>query len=388
MPGRWGTVCNDRFERPESFKNPDPTTQDDEWENAAPRVACLIMGYENGRYAEGYGQPGLPSQRLDENGILPYWSAEDTYPADDPVPIWLDDVNFVLKKQGEDTYLTDQDLDDWLAVLAHRERCGYTGWGLHNCVHEEDAGLTCWNGSGEPNSDAARAAEPLRADFEGRPAGHDGESPFTLRLAFSEDVTLSASAMRNHALTVNGGRVTGAARVDGRNDLWTLTVTPSGTGNVELGMTPGRECKEAGAICAEDGRQLSIGRFIIIPFLPPLTVGFEDVPASHDGESEFTIKIAFSEDVEVRGSELRNHVLATYGGQKLHVGRAEGRRDLYEATIRPRGDGDVAITTWLNDDPECGTAGTVCTADGRALSNSATVVVPPHRRIGTGPAGT
>ena len=323
--GRWGTVCNDRFERPESVNNPDKdNTQDDEWTNVAPRVACLIMGYENGRYEEGHGQPGLPSQHLDENGILPYWSEDDTYPADDPVPIWLDDVNFALKKQGEDTYLSGQDLADWLEVLAH-DRCSYTGWGLHNCVHEEDAGLACWkDGDDPPVSDAARAAEPLRADFEGRPAGHDGKNPFTLRLAFSDDVTVSASAMRDHALTVNGARVTNAARVDGRSDLWSLTVTPSGTENIELGLTPGRECKEAGALCTGDGRQLSIGRFIIISFLPPLTVGFEDVPNSHDGETTFSIKIAFSEDVDASGGELRNYVLATYGGQKLRVGPGGG----------------------------------------------------------------
>ena len=382
--GRWGTVCNDRFERGESVNNPDPdSTQDDEWENAAPRLACRVMGYEDGRYAGGYGQPGLPSQPLGADGRLPYWSAEDTYPPGYPVPIWLDDVTFALKKQGEETYLSGQDLADWLRVLAH-DRCGYTGWGRHNCVHGEDAGLTCWNGGGQPAADAGRAAEPLTARFEARPAGHDGERPFTLRLAFSEDVTVSAADMRGHALAVTGGRVTAAARVDGRGDLWSLTVAPSGAEDVGIALSPGRECKEAGAICTQDGRQLSRGLAAIIPFLTPLTVWFEDVPGSHDGESAFTMKIAFSEGVDARGGELRNHVLAVSGGRKLSLGRAEGRKDLYEAAIRPRGDGDVTIITWLHSDPECGTAGTVCTADGRALSNSVTMVVPGPETAASG----
>ena len=383
--GRWGTVCNDRFERGESVNNPEPdSTQDDEWENAAPRLACQVMGYEDGRYAGGYGQPGLPSQPLGADGSLPYWSAEDTYPPGYPVPIWLDDVTFALKKVGEETYLSGQELDGWLRVLAH-DRCGYTGWGRHNCVHGEDAGLTCWNGAGQPEETAAGGAvEPLTVRFEARPAGHDGGRPFTLRLAFSEDVTVSAAGMRGHALAVTGGRVTAAARVDGRADLWSLTVAPSGAEDVGITLSPGRECKEAGAICTQDGRQLSRGLAAIIPVLTPLTVWFEDAPGSHDGESAFTMKIAFSEGVDARGGELRNHVLAVSGGRKLSVGRAEGRRDLYEAAIRPRGDGDVTIITWLHSDPRCGTAGTVCTADGRALSNSVTMVVPGPESAASG----
>ena len=161
-------------------------------------------------------------------------------------------------------------------------------------------------------------------------------------------------------------------------------MAPSGAEDVGIALSPGRECKEAGAICTQDGRQLSRGLAVIIPVLPPLTVWFEDAPGSHDGESAFTLKIAFSEDVDTRGGELRNHVLAVSGGRKLSVGRAEGRRDLYEAAIRPKGDGDVTIITWLNSDPECGTAGTVCTADGRALSNSVTLVVPGPESAASG----
>ena len=93
------------------------------------------------------------------------------------------------------------------------------------------------------------------------------------------------------------------------------------------------------------------GLAVIIPVLTPLTVWFEDAPGSHDGESAFTLKIAFSEDVDARGGELRNHVLAVSGGRKLSVGRAEGRKDLYEAAIRPKGDGDVTVVTWLNSGP-------------------------------------
>ena len=112
------------------------------------------------------------------------------------------------------------------------------------------------------------AVEPLTARFEDRPAGHDGENPFTFRIAFSDDVAAGAADMRDHALTVAGGSVSGAARVDGRAYLWSFTITPSGDGDVQISLAPGRECSEAGAICTGDGRKLSSGIAGIVPKLP------------------------------------------------------------------------------------------------------------------------
>ena len=65
--------------------------------------------------------------------------------------------------------------------------------------------------------------------------------------------------MRDHVLTVTGGAVTGAARVDGRADLWSITVTPSGTGEILISLPPGRDCSAAGAVCTADGRKLPTG---------------------------------------------------------------------------------------------------------------------------------
>ena len=104
----------------------------------------------------------------------------------------------------------------------------------------------------------ATTAAPLTAEFQRLPSSHEGTA-FTFRLAFSEDVAVSAAALRDHALTVTGGTVTGAARVDGRADLWTVTVTPSGTGEILISLPPGRDCAAAGAVCTADGRQLSAG---------------------------------------------------------------------------------------------------------------------------------
>ena len=90
--------------------------------------------------------------------------------------------------------------------------------------------------------------------FEGRPSSHDGTA-FSFRIAFSEDIAASADDMRDHALDVTGGTVTAAAQVDGRADLWSFTVTPSGNENVSILLVADESCTEAGAICTTDGRR-------------------------------------------------------------------------------------------------------------------------------------
>ena len=74
--------------------------------------------------------------------------------------------------------------------------------------------------------------------------------------------------MRDHALLVSGGTVTGAAMVKDRSDLWELTVEPAGPGPVSI-LTPlGRACTEQGALCTADGRSLTAGPALVVPGPP------------------------------------------------------------------------------------------------------------------------
>ena len=112
--------------------------------------------------------------------------------------------------------------------------------------------------SGTKTSNATEA-DPLTATLQDIPATHDGSSAFTFRIAFSAEVTISPQDMRDHALTVSGGTVTDARRVDSRKDLWELTVEPAGTGAVSILALQDRACTETGALCTADGRMLSTG---------------------------------------------------------------------------------------------------------------------------------
>ncbi len=102
-----------------------------------------------------------------------------------------------------------------------------------------------------------RAAAPLTAVFEEAPASHDGSAPFTLRVAFSEPIATGYVVVRDHALEVTGGAVTGAWRVQRRSDLWGIRIQPDGDGDVTVALPAGRACGTAGAVCTGDGTTLS-----------------------------------------------------------------------------------------------------------------------------------
>ena len=104
-----------------------------------------------------------------------------------------------------------------------------------------------------------------------------------------------------------------------------------------------------------------------------LTATFEKVPSEHDGTNVFTFRVAFSEPVPTRYRVLRDQSFAVSGGQVKRARRVDGRADLREIHVEPSGHGDVTVT--LAGGRACGTAGAICTADGKALSNTVTATV-------------
>ena len=116
----------------------------------------------------------------------------------------------------------------------------------------------------EKGSSQGGAAEPLTAAFEGLPEAHDGETAFTFRIVFSEAVSVTPEAMRTRVLTVAGGAVTGAARVDGETGVWAITVTPDTREALSISLPLASDCDTDGAVCTSDGRALSIGAAHIV----------------------------------------------------------------------------------------------------------------------------
>ena len=109
---------------------------------------------------------------------------------------------------------------------------------------------------------------------------------------------------------------------------------------------------------------------------PPLTAQFLDTPGSHDGQSEFTFELRFSETPR-RGfsyETLRDHAFTVTGGEVVRARRLEpGKNVRWEIHVRP--DSNAAVTIVLPATTDCEAEGAICTGDGRMLSERVELTV-------------
>ena len=324
---------------------------------------------------------------------------------------------------------------------------------------------------------SAEAQNALTASFEDVPVAHDGESAFRFRVAFSEPIAISFRSLREDAFETTGGRVTRGTRVDGRKDLFEITVEPDGDGELTIALPAGRDCAVSGAICtwgpprkrltntptatvagpdrapanasaegaptiagtprvggtlsastsgitdadglddarfayqwiransdiqgvtgstytaveADEGERLKVrvsftddagnaesltsaATDAVAARPEPLTASFEDVPAAHDGESAFRFRVAFSEPIAISFRSLREDAFETTGGRVTRGTRVDGRKDLFEITVEPDGDGELTIA--LPAGRDCAVSGAICTWG------------PPRKRLTNTPTAT
>ena len=141
-----------------------------------------------------------------------------------------------------------------------------------------------------PVDEAAPAA--LTASFVEAPHEHDGKTAFKLRIAFSEGIAISFRTFRDHSVSVSGGGVTKAKRVDRRKDLWDVTVKPGSRGDVTVTLEGGRACGTAGAVCTGDGRALSAGISTTVLGPAALTVADARVDEAADAVLDFAVTLS------------------------------------------------------------------------------------------------
>ena len=397
--GAWGTVCRDGI-RP-TFKLDDnnelivdsggkPLLTNNG--NEAAALICKAMNYDDGEYHMKYSK-FLPGQAEADHQVADYWPPGSTY-SGAATPIWLDDLRCVAGKSALGT-------DPLPGAMSH---CSYAGWGLHNCTHKEDAVVRCWN-----NDPGGAGLKSLKGRFVSPPERHDGTNRVKVRVAFSEPVEESPENVGAHGVEVEGGEVTSVSPVGGdapdgagtrsaggrnaggedREVVWEFEIEPDSDGDLTVTLEAGRPCGEPGAICTADGRALSEGISTTVEgpeAPPPLTASFGNMPEAHDGAGAFRFRVAFSENIGISYRSLREDAFAVSGGRVTRGRRVDDRRDLFEMTVEPDGDGEVTVT--LPAGRECSVSGAICTKgeNRRQLTNAPTATVAGPA-VETGPAG-
>ena len=115
---------------------------------------------------------------------------------------------------------------------------------------------------------------------------------------------------------------------------------------------------------------------VVVPTV--LTASFSNVPASHDGTSEFTFTLSFSENVESGYARIRDDAFTVSDGDKIKEAKrvTKGSNQQWTIRVQPGGNSDVVLT--LPQTTDCAAAGAICSkvTEGKMLSKSLIVTVP------------
>ncbi len=110
-----------------------------------------------------------------------------------------------------------------------------------------------------------RPKAPVTGYFTSVPTEHDGAEDISFRVYFSEGVTATADALRDHVLAVSGGAVSRVDAVDSAGRIWAITVTPGAWAPITIGITADLRCDRPAAICTGDGRRLFNAMELVVP---------------------------------------------------------------------------------------------------------------------------
>ena len=203
------------------------------------------------------------------------------------------------------------------------------------------------------------AAHLSVADAEAREA--DGEMTFTVRLephglgiVTVDYATRDGSARAGEDYTATGGTL----RFNSLETERTVTVPITDDTVPDDGETFTLRLSNPDGAQLRDDDGEATGTIHNSEPQEALTASFEDVPAAHDGAA-FRFRVAFSEDIGISFQALREEAFAVTNGRITDGVPVDDRRDLFDMTLEPDGDGDVAVT--LEADRDCAESGAICT---------------------------
>ena len=222
--------------------------------------------------------------------------------------------------------------------------------------------------------------DPTEVAFHGVPEHHDGETAFTLTVAFSGAPDgLSPKRDASSALEVTRGVVTKARQAPRQAPgTWEVTVTPSGAGEVTV-RVPARACEEAHAVCI-DGRALDEAAEVrIAGTATTMSARITAAPTAHDGSESFELDLKFSHGPQGLGYRtVRDDLFDVTGGRIERAQRLTSGENLgWRLMVQP--DGDDAVTVSARATTDCDAAYAVCDAEGRMFDGGLEHTVPGPR---------
>ena len=114
---------------------------------------------------------------------------------------------------------------------------------------------------GDDGSATECVGEGLTADLLDHPDSHDGDTPFTFELCFTQEPArgLSFRTIRDYVLEVTDGTIDHVRRLErGSGKRWQVTVDPAGDADVVVVQKPTiSNCESWRAVCTPDGAKLS-----------------------------------------------------------------------------------------------------------------------------------
>ena len=159
-----------------------------------------------------------------------------------------------------------------------------------------------------------------------------GGSAFALTLRFSEEFPLSFRTLRDSALSVMNGTLTGVARTTaGENREWTLEVTPDGDtavtvtlaapADLTVSVGPAASCSATGAVCAADEDYTAAAG----------TLSFSP------GQTTQTVPVAVLDDPHDEGSETFTLALSNPSGNHAWLSAARATGTISNSDPLPKG---------------------------------------------------
>ena len=200
----------------------------------------------------------------------------------------------------------------------------------------------------------------------------------TVKVGKGSSLETVASGSASDAIALSVGENTFTAEVTAEDGTTTQTYTVTLTRQQEQ-TTSSTVASLSGAsgLTAEDGTTKTHAVHMERAAAVPLTASFENVPEEHDGDAEFALDLRFSEALGNGGLAPTAASFHVGAGKATEVENLGG--GLWRVRVKPSSWRDMTVT--LADGRDCGSAGAVCTADSRALSNTAVVSVSGPVRI-------